>query len=120
MITNEERISLSTESLLSGTFTIGKDSTGVKWAAIGNLLVDIVTFKLLLLWKISQRNTSHRWRNDSQHHIIESVKKLNPELAKLDNAFKITGILYQTFIDLTREQSTAELMARYEQFIDKD
>ncbi len=120
MITPDEFNALRLDSILSGTFTIGKDANGKKWAVIGNIVIDIVTLKLLLLWKMSTRNTSFMWRNASKHPIIDSIKTLNPELAELDTNYKIVSRLHYKFSELTKEQSARDLINRYEQFVDND
>lgn len=118
MITTEHRNELRTESILSGTFTIGKDSSGVKWVVINNIIIDLITLKLLLLWKMTSKNSNFMWHQASIHQIDTTIKSANPELEHLDSNYKIISKIHQIFTDLTKDQTNADLMNRYAQFIE--
>lgn len=119
MITSSEFNTLRIESLLSGTFAISKDDQGIKWAVIGDFIIDMITLKLLLLWRISKRNTNYMWRNATTHAITDLLKKLNPTLDGLESNYKMVSKLYFAFGDLTRDQTNRDLIDRYEQYVDK-
>jgi len=117
MITSKQIAELKTASLLSGTFAIDQDSVGEKWVAIGNLIVDLKILKMLLLWKMSDRNTSYMWNHYNKTKLVEFLKNLNPSLCELDTDYKILSKVVYTFHTLTSEQTKRDLINRYKQVV---
>jgi hypothetical protein len=114
MITNEELNILRTESLLSGSFVILKDSSGDKYVMFGESLVDINTFKLMMVWKSFGGVIYKRIINNREAHrayLIDLNK--HDKLLASRHSHNIVEYLYSKFIAATSTDTISDIMERY-------
>jgi hypothetical protein len=115
MITDEELARLRTESLLSGSFVIITSQDGEKFAMFGEYIVDMTTFKVLLLWKV-YGNPAHLRIFKQQEIRLEALRQMNRHDKKmyLSENNRIIENLYSKFLTIANEHANGDLIVRYE------
>jgi hypothetical protein len=114
MITKEELNQLRTESLLSESFVVLIDSCGDKYAAFGENLVDINTFRLMLVWR-AYGGIIHKRLIKNRGGYIEYLITLNihDNGLKQIHDYNIIDYLYAKFITATSTDSISDIIDRY-------
>lgn len=114
MITDEELARLRTESLLSGSFAIVTDNVGQQFAMFGEYMVDIATFKLMLLWKV-YGSTVHMRIFKTQESRLNALKQMNRHDKKmvLTENYRLIEYLYYTFLTIANQNINRDLIDRY-------
>ena len=118
MITENQIRDLKTESLLSNTFTMAKDDSGEWWVVFGRYMVDHITFKTLLLWRLAGHTSYARIMNSRDDHIV-FLKSLNTHDKKFQqqNGYSTVDFLVRQFNTVTANESKSDLVNRYKQYI---
>lgn len=120
MITDEQLEQIKFESVLGGTFSISRGSSEIDtMVAFGDYIVDLKTFKLMLIWKISN-TMPFKTILHAQEHKIKYLKSLNQNDKKLQSCqgYNVYPYLYSMFYQATTDNTNRDLINRYKVYLD--
>ena len=118
MITDAQLKELRVESRLANTFAMATDDGGKLWAVFDDYVVDHITFKAMLLWRLAGHTSYMRILNKREDH-VEFIKVINQHNHKLQrlSGYPLFDHLFRSFNTITNEQSVTSLVNRYAQYI---
>jgi hypothetical protein len=117
MITDKQFQELKCESILSSTFTMGKDENGQLWVVFGNHIVDHITFKVFLLWKLAG-HTSYKRIMDNRKDHVKFLRSINHhDLTIQKNNKGIVDFLYREFDKSTSTDTNTHIISKYKEYI---